>query len=165
MGPSWHKKDDKLAWIRHLIHRELDEIKFIRLMGRVGPIAGNALVLYVRNGVTNKVTKGPSIIDLIKREIDRLEEPDRVDNPLEYGVKEGLERALAIYYNPYRFLRDDERVAFTAAEEAADKIIENRAGNTREEKTIKPKQTGPSLDQIRSKTANTNVVVRRKSNG
>lgn len=159
-GPSWIKKSDKMCILRGWIQRELAEIEFVKMMERAGPIVGNRMVLHVRNGTTHKVRPGPSIIDLITRESEKR----KIIRDLEANkVAEGLDLALEILYNPYRFLDEDERFAYDAAEQAEEKIINERLTKERGRETIMPaERTGPSLAAIRKAAGPQPTIVRRK---
>jgi hypothetical protein len=159
-GPSWVKKSDKMCILRGWIQRELAEIEFVKMMMNAGPIVGNRMVLHIRDGVTKKVRPGPSIIDLITREAEKR----KIIRDLEANkVAEGLDLALEILYNPYRFLNEDERAAYNAAEEAEDKIVNDRLSKERGRETILPgERTGPSLAAIRKAAGPEPTIVRRK---
>lgn len=169
-GGSWNKKSDKLALLRRMILRELDEIKHVRMMANCGPIVGNRMVLHVRDGLTHKIRPGPSIIDIMQRESDRYDQQWKENcegawtsvefehEPYEYDAKSiarGIDLALEVLFNPYRFLDPDERAAYDAAELHEDKIVKN---------AVDRQQDMPASTLAQAKASGQdNIVSRRPS--
>jgi hypothetical protein len=162
-GGSWNKKSDKLALLHRMILRELDEIKHVRSMANCGPIVGNRMVLHVRDGLTHKIRPGPSIIDIMQRESDRYDKHWKEEGPqtpvefehepYQYDAKSiarGIDLALEVLYNPYRFLDPDERSAYDAAEQNEGKIIRSASRQQKPDPTLT--QAKASGDNIVSRT-------------
>jgi hypothetical protein len=149
-GASWKTKSEKMALLKMLIHRELAEIEHIRMMANCGPIVGNRMVLHVRDGMTHKVRPGPSIKDLIERQMKESK-----TSGYDEGWNDAIDTALRVLFEPYKFLDPDEKASYDTAEADADKIISTRATGGKEGQTIK---TASNLDAAR---ATGNVVTRK----
>lgn len=168
-GPSWIKKSEKMALVRQFIYRELDSIRHVKQRANAGPIKGGTLVLHVRDGRTHKVRPGPSIIQLIERKSNEIRQwaDEKIDGTIEqsklHEKADGLDLALEILNNPYRFLDADEKSAYDDAESRADKITNEAASRlvAREDRgtraSVAPARM-PSVEELRAEGAQ---IIRR----
>lgn len=137
---AWHEYDKLLRIIREKIDRDKEEIEFVQMLQEVGPIVGGEISLAREFG------SGPTIIDLIQREADLHEHYTE-------EFRAGIEHALNVIRQPYRFLNEEEREGYRKAEQVARKATEEEA------QRVRPNRRVPNVQNVKPPVAKA-VLVR-----